>query len=239
MRSTAAESWTRERRRERARARRRSFLALSLALTLFTALAILPAAPRAAPALPYARLSRAQAAFLDTLERRTFHYFWDLSRPTTGLTPDRWPTPSFVSVSATGFALTAYPIGVERRYITRRQAARRVLQTLEFFSAARSDTAVSGSTGYQGFFYHFLDPVSGARFEQVELSTMDTALLLAGVLFCQSYFGRADPAEARIRALADTIYARANWRWAMVRPPMISHGWDPERGFLPYDWRGP
>ena len=67
---------------------------------------------------------------------------------------------------------------------------------------------------------------------------MDTALLLAGALFCQSYFDRDDPREAEVRALAESLYARADWRWAQVRPPMVVHGWDPEDGFLPYDWRG-
>ena len=84
------------------------------------------------------RLTPAQTAFLDTLERRTFQWFWDLSDPRTGLTPDRAPTRSFASVSATGFALTAYPIGVERRWVTRGRARDRVLATLRFFVAAES-----------------------------------------------------------------------------------------------------
>ena len=177
-------------------------------------------------------------AFLDTLEERSFRYFWDLSDPETGLTPDRAPTPSFVSVGAMGFALTAYPIGAERGYITRAEAAERVLGTLRFLWSARQDSAASGVTGYRGFFYHFLDPKSGTRFERVELSTMDTALLLAGVLFCQSYFDRDDPGEARIRGLADSVYSRVDWTWAQPRPPTIALGWNPESGFLPYDWRG-
>ncbi len=179
-----------------------------------------------------------ETAFIDTLEARTFGYFWELSDPRTGLTPDRFPTKSFVSVSATGFALTAYPIGVERGYITREAARRRVLDTLRFFWTAPQDTSVAGATGYKGFYYHFLDPVTGLRFRDVELSTQDTALLLAGVLFCQSYFGRAQAQEDSIRALADSLYARADWQWAQVRPPTIGHGWVPESGFLPYDWRG-
>jgi hypothetical protein len=179
-----------------------------------------------------------ETAFIDTLEARTFGYFWELSDPRTGLTPDRFPTKSFVSVSATGFALTAYPIGVERGYITREAARRRVLDTLRFFWTAPQDTSVAGATGYKGFYYHFLDPVTGLRFRDVELSTQDTALLLAGVLFCQSYFVEAQAQEDSIRALADSLYARADWRWAQVRPPTIGHGWVPESGFLPYDWRG-
>jgi hypothetical protein len=177
-------------------------------------------------------------AFLDTLEERTFHWFWELSDSTTGLTPDRAPTRSFVSVGAIGFALTAYPIGVERHWVTRSEGAERVLRTLRFMWQAPQDSGAAGSAGYRGFFYHFLDPATGHRFETVELSTMDTALLMAGALFCQSYFDRRDPREARIRALAESLYARVDWTWIQPRPPTIALGWSPEHGFLPYDWRG-
>src|SRR5439155_5810404 len=118
------------------------------------------------------------AAFLDTLEQRTFGYFWDLTPASNGLTPDRWPTPSFSSIAAVGFGLTAYPIGVERGYVTRSQARDRTLATLKFFWTAPQDSAASGVTGYHGFFYHFLDMNTGSRFQTVELSTIDTALLL-------------------------------------------------------------
>src|ERR1700757_4849384 len=94
------------------------------------------------------------AAFLDTVETRTFHYFWDLANTTNGLVPDRSPTPSFSSIAAVGFGLTAYPIGVERGYITRDQARQRVVTTLRFFWTATQDSATSGVTGYHGFFYH-------------------------------------------------------------------------------------
>ena len=177
-------------------------------------------------------------AFLDTLEQRTFHYFWDLTNPQNGLTPDRWPTPSFSSIAAVGFALTAYPIGVERRYVTRAQAAQRTLTTLRFLWTAPQGPDASGMTGYHGFFYHFLDQNTGQRFGQVELSTIDTALLLAGVLFAQSYFDGPGLIERAIRDTAQLLYQRADWRWAQPRPPAVSHGWTPEGGFLPYDWRG-
>jgi hypothetical protein len=180
----------------------------------------------------------AQAAFLDTLEHRTFRWFWDLSDARTGMTPDRWPTRSFVSVGAVGFALTAYPIGAERGWVTREAAAGRTLATLRFFWAAPQDTAARGVTGYRGFFYHFLDPATGYRFEDVELSTMDTALMLGGTLFCQSYFDRASSVEDSIRAIAESLYVRVDWRWAQVRPPTIALGWQPREGHLPYDWRG-
>ena len=180
----------------------------------------------------------AAAAFLDSLAHRTFAYFWELCDPRTGLAPDRAPTRSFASIGATGFALTAYPIGVERGWVTREAARRRVLDTLTFLWTAPQDTSRSGSSGYRGFFYHFLDPSTGSRYADVELSTMDTALLLAGALFCQSYFDRPEPEEERVRAYAESLYARADWRWAQVRPPTLVHGWEPESGFLPYDWRG-
>src|SRR5207247_7268676 len=168
--------------------------------------------PSGGPPPPPVPLDPVQAAaFLDTVEARTFHYFWDLTNASNGLTPDRSPTPSFSSIAAVGFALTAYPIGVERNYITRAQAAQRTLTTLRFFWTAPQDSAVSGSTGYHGFFYHFLDIGTGQRFQNVELSTIDTALLLGGILLSQSYYDAADPVEAAIRRLADSIYLRVDW----------------------------
>ncbi len=178
------------------------------------------------------------AAFLDTLAERTFLWFWDLGHPVTGLTPDRWPTRSFASIGATGFGLTAYPIGAERGWVARAAAARRTLNTLSFLWHARQDSSVVGAIGYRGFYYHFLDPATGRRFEDVELSTIDTALLLAGVLFCQSYFDQKNAVEDSVRALADSLYFRVDWRWAQIRPPTIALGWKPGGGHLPYDWRG-
>jgi hypothetical protein len=177
-------------------------------------------------------------AFLDDLEERTFRWFWDVTDSTNGLTPDRWPTRSFHSIAATGFALTAYPIGVERGWVTRADAARRTAATLRFLWTARQDTAAAGAIGYKGLFYHFLEPETGTRFKDVELSTVDTALLLAGVLACQSWFDGDTADEATIRALADSLYFRADWRWASPRPPRIGHGWTPEAGHLPWDWIG-
>lgn len=177
-------------------------------------------------------------AFLDTLEQRTFAFFWERSDPVTGLTPDRWPTPSFSSIAAVGFALTAYPIGVDRGLVSRAAAAERTLTTLRWFWQAPQGPAGQGISGHQGFFYHFLDMQTGHRFQTVELSTIDTALLMAGVLFCQQYFDGANPTESAIRAYADSLYRRVDWAWAQRTPPLINMGWKPENGWQPLDWRG-
>jgi hypothetical protein len=177
-------------------------------------------------------------ALLDDIERRSFHYFWDLADPDTLLVPDRAPTPSFSSIAAVGFGLTAYGIGAERGYVTRKDAAQRVLATLQSFLTMKQGPEPAGVSGHRGFYYHFLDMKTAARFEKVELSTVDTALLIAGALFCQSYFDRDDPTEAAIRDAADKLYARVEWTWEQPRAPLISMGWTPEKGFLIYDWRG-
>ncbi len=183
-------------------------------------------------------ISPREQAFLDTLAQRTFAFFWERTDPATGLTPDRWPTASFSSIAAVGFALTAYPVGVEQGHVTRTQARDRVLATLRYFRDAPQGDAASGVSGYRGFFYHFLEPDTGHRFQTVELSTVDTALLLAGALFCREYFDRADPLEAEIRQIADSLYRATDWQWAQPRPPGIAMGWTPEGGFHAWDWRG-
>lgn len=207
-------------------------------ITLASALAIGCSDP--APPAPDAdwKPSAGETAFLDTLEQRTFDFFWEQANLRNGLTPDRWPTKSFSSIAAVGFALTAYPVGVERGYITRSQASDRVLTTLKFFWEAPQGDAVSGMTGNKGFFYHFLDLETGQRFERVELSSIDTTLLLGGMLFCQAYFDGSDPAEVAIRAYADSIYRRVDWPWFQARAPLVSMGWDQSGGFNSFDWRG-
>ena len=194
--------------------------------------------PISEAAVPSAALSPRQVAFLDTLEQRTFAWFWEKTNATNGLTPDRWPTKSFSSVAAIGFALTAYPIGVERGYVSRTDAANRVLTTLRFMYRAPQGPQATGVTGYKGFFYHFLDMDTGYRFRDVELSTIDTSLFLAGALFCQSYFTGSNPAETSIRAYGDSLYGRVEWQWVKPRNPLVSMGWKPESGYIEADWHG-
>ncbi len=178
------------------------------------------------------------SVLLDDVENRSFHYFWDLADPKTFLIPDRAPTPSFSSIAAVGFGLTAYGIGAERGFVSRKDAAERTLRTLRSLLAMKQGPEPRGVSGYQGFFYHFLNMRTAERFETVELSTIDTSLLLAGVLFDESYFDRDDPTESAIRTTAEDLYRRVDWPWEQVRKSAISMGWTPEEGFHTYDWRG-
>ncbi len=212
------------------------FLALALALSLLGCSTI-PAndSPRTRPV----RRAAADPALVGELQQRTFDWFWDTTNPANGLVPDRWPAKSFSSVAAVGFGLTALGIGAERGWVTREAAAERALTTIRFFHDAVQGPQSRGVTGYKGFFYHFLDVKTGTRFaKDVELSSVDTALLLAGALYCQSWFTGNNAAETEIRALAETLYRRVDWRWFQPRPSAISLGWSPESGFHPMDWKG-
>lgn len=180
---------------------------------------------------------QSQGAFdLDDLERRTFNWFWDTGNPANGLVPDRWPSESFSSIAAVGFALNAYAIGADRGWISRAAARDRTLATLRFFATAPQGPAGSGVTGYKGFFYHFIDMQTGHRFGTTELSSIDTALLLGGMLFAAQYYDRGDPAEAEIRRLAKTINDRVDWPWMLGKGPFMSMGWTPEKGFITSQW---
>ena len=191
------------------------------------------------PGLPPKPLKPALPPLFDDIERRTFQYFWDTTSEVNGLTPDRYPSRPFASVAAIGFALTAYPIGLEKGWISRQQAIDRTLVTLRFLRDVPMGPQRSGKGGYKGFYYHFLDMQAGQRLDSwVELSSVDTALLMMGVLFAQSYYVGEDPREQEIRQLADTLYRRVDWTWLQRRPPLISMGWFPESGFIEHDWMG-
>ncbi len=191
-------------------------------------------APEQAAFVPSAR----QLALADTVQERTFRWFWETTDSTTGLAHDRWPQRDFSSVASIGFALTAYPIGAERGWITRAQAARRTLVTLEYLWKLPQGPDETNMGGYQGFFYHFLRYDDGRRFGTIELSTIDTALLLGGALFAQSYYDGSDPTETSIRAVADSLYRRVDWQWSVTRPPRVVMGWNTQVKHYTADWRG-
>ncbi|MEO8341345.1 MAG: glucoamylase family protein [Nitrospirota bacterium] len=176
-------------------------------------------------------------AELDKLERESFGYFLHETNPANGLVRDKteadWPA----SIAATGLALAAYPVGVERGFMSRATAVERTLATLRFFWNSPQGPEPN-ATGYQGFYYHFLDMQTGRRAWQCELSTVDSAFLLAGALTAGIYFDADTFDEREIRTLADALYRRADWQWAQNQGATVTHGWKPEGGFLKYRWEG-
>lgn len=174
---------------------------------------------------------------LDDLQQYAFGYFLKQTNPANGLVADKTRTDWPASIAATGFALAAYPVGVEHSYLTRAEAVERTLTTLRFFLNSPQGEE-PGATGYRGFYYHFLEMETGRRAWNCELSTIDTTLLLAGALAGAMYFDGDGADERELRALADALYARADWRWAQDGGATVTHGWKPESGFLKYRWEG-
>lgn len=172
------------------------------------------------------------------LKNRTFNYFWNAIDSHFQVL-DRYPTQTFSSIAATGFGLTSYIVGIENNYISRPEGAERVVKTLHVLLNLPQGNQTSGSSGYKGFFYHFLTLNKAERYKQVELSSMDTGLLMAGVLSCMSYFDKEnDTVEKEIRQLADSLYKRVEWDWMMKPNGVMSMGWHPEKGFIESEWSG-
>ncbi len=174
---------------------------------------------------------------LTSLQKDSFGYFVHEVNPLNGLIKDKtaenWPA----SIAAVGMALTIYTIGVERGFMSRAHAAGITLTTLRFFANSEQSTDAN-ATGYKGFYYHFLDMESGKRAWQCELSSIDTALLMAGILTVGQYFDHDNAEEEEIRRLAELLYARVDWPWMLAGSALICHGWKPESGFLQWHWEG-
>ena len=191
-------------------------------------LCLLVFAPRA-----LARETKSDAAFLEDLSHRAFLYFWEQTDPHTGLTLDRANVDGsslaeknrrIASIAATGFALTAYAIAADRHWIPEDQLRERTRTTLRFFAKT--------APREHGFFYHWMDPATGERRWQSEVSSIDTALLLGGVLTVRRRFA-ADP---EIASLADSIYRSVDFAWLLRADGTLGHGWNPETGMLRSGW---
>jgi hypothetical protein len=174
---------------------------------------------------------------MQRLQSKAFAYFRYETNLENGLVSDKtapdWPC----SIAATGLGLSAYPVAVERGLMSHKTALTRTLKTLRFFCDSPQGKAPD-ATGYRGFYYHFLDMQTGRRAWRCELSTVDSALLFAGMLTAAAYFNADTPAQREVRELAQFLYERADWRWAQAADGTISHGWYPEHGFIPYRWQG-
>jgi hypothetical protein len=175
------------------------------------------------------------AEMLEILQCDTFRYFLKEVDPKTGLIADKTQPGSPCSIAAVGMALGGYVAGIERGYMSRTNAVKRTLKILKFFDGSHQGTEAD-ATGYKGFYYHFLDMQSGKRVWKCELSTIDTAILIAGMIMARHYFTGENKAETEIREIADRLYARVDWQWALNGKDTISNGWMPETGFLRYRW---
>jgi hypothetical protein len=177
---------------------------------------------------PKIALSQEDDQFLEELEQAAFSYFWEQANPKTGLVKDRCNVRAadnsvVASIAATGFGLTALCIGEKRRLVHFYEARRRAMNTLLFLWEKLPQ--------HRGFFYHFANVNTGERLWDSEASSIDTAILLCGVLACRQYFQ-----DEGISNLAHAIFNRVDWTWLSGDAPVLPHGWMPENGFLPYRW---
>lgn len=174
---------------------------------------------------------------LDRLQLTTLLYYLHESNPANGLVRDKTDPDGPASIAATGLALASIPVLVERGVISREFAPEIALRLLRFFRDSPQGQQ-PGATGYKGFYYHFLHIKTGRRVWECELSTIDSAFLFAGMLTCAAHFDAETEDEVEVRRLADELYRRADWQWALNGGAALSHGWRPESGFIPHTWRG-
>jgi hypothetical protein len=181
-----------------------------------------PTAPVESPFAPE------EEQFLDDLEHANFLFFWEQGNPTTGLIKDRCNVRAAdksvaASIASTGFGLTAICIAEKRGFVSHTDARLRVLHTLSFLWHKLPT--------HRGFFYHFANINTGERIWDSEASSVDTAILLCGILTCGQHFEDRD-----IRELAHAIFDRVDWTWLSEDTTLLSHGWTPEMGFIPSRW---
>ena len=188
-----------------------------------------------ATALPNLNPQATESELLDNLRRAIVDYYLTESNPQNGLIADRNEPGSPSSIAAVGMGLSVYIVAVVRGILSRADAVDRTLALLRFLDSSHQGPEPN-ATGYKGFYYHFLDMQTGRRAIECELSTVDTAIMMAGILTSASYFTANDEKEIELRKLADSLYRRVDWQWALNEGTTISHGWKPESGFLPYRW---
>jgi hypothetical protein len=178
------------------------------------------------------------SAFLDLVQHKAVDFFWNEADPANGLIKDRSTSSSPASIAAVGFGLTAICIGMDHGWIPYQDGRDRILTTLRTFWQKPQGNQSSGIIGYQGFFYHFLEMKTANRTWNCELSSIDTALLMAGVLYVKQYFTTSDEHDVEIRALADSLYYRVDWNWLRNNQPGVLAGWKPESGLINWWYQG-
>jgi hypothetical protein len=184
---------------------------------------------------PNSNLLEADIKMLDTLQSQTFTYFPKYSNPENGLIADKSKPDSHSSIAAVGLGISSYVVALERNLISREEGINKILTVLKFFYDSRQGPE-EDAMGYKGFYYHFLHMDTGRRAWNSELSTVDTAIFIAGVLTAAFYFRGDSKEEKEIRDLADSLYKRIDWQWALNGGTAVCHGWKPESGFLNNYW---
>lgn len=193
-----------------------------MAPVLLTGAQIKPQIPQTEPITPD------DDTFLEEVEKANFLFFVEQADPDTGLVKDRCnvrtPDTSIVaSIASTGFGLTALAIGHQRGYIDTASAHTRVMTALTFLA--------NEMPTHRGFYYHFANIKTGERIWESEVSSIDTSMLLCGVITCREHFRHPE-----ITRLSSTILNRVEWRWLSEDTSLLPQGWRPETGFLPYRW---
>jgi hypothetical protein len=174
---------------------------------------------------------------LALLQFSTVLYYLHETNPDNGLVRDKTDPSAPASIAAMGMALATIPVVVERGILFRDFAVKITRKRLRYLFECPQGPE-PGASGYRGFFYHFLDIETGRRACQCELSTLDSAFLLAGALTAAAYFDRDTPEEAEVRTLANALYRRVDWNWARDGGPTLTHGWRPESGFIRHRYQG-
>ncbi|MFU8843434.1 MAG: glucoamylase family protein [Bacteroidales bacterium] len=187
-------------------------------------------------------LSEEDEQMLDSIQKKTFLFFLHEHHPEWGILKDRAAEWAPSSIASTGFGIPAFAIGAEREWITREQAAQITLNILNFFMNSDQSTDPNGD-GYKGFYYHFLKMDTGTREWNCELSSVDTGLLMMGILFARNYYNLDNETENQIRSLADKLVGRMDWDFMQMPDTgrfanTISMGWTPEKGQLDWGWAG-
>jgi len=184
-----------------------------------------------------AAMAPADVQMLDALQRSAFDYFLKQTQSHNGLVADTSRPGAPASIAVVGFALSTYPVAVERGWIERDAAVQRCLTTLRFFMGS-DQSGTTASTGCHGFYFHFLAVDTGMRAWESELSSIDSALLIVGALTAAAYFSGTSAAETELRQLANALYDRVDWNWAEHDDDAVALGWKPECGFPHYGWQG-
>ncbi len=183
----------------------------------------------------YSNFLETDMKMLETLQSRTFAYFLKYWNPKNGLIADKSDPDSHSSIAVVGLGISCYVAGLERNFLSREEVINKILTVLNFFHDGHQGPE-EDAMGYKGFYYHFLYMETGKRAWESELSTIDTAIFIAGVLTAANYFREENKEEKEIRKLAESLYMRIDWQWALNGGTMICHGWKPESGFLSYYW---